>query len=519
MRVKDLLEFQSLSGLRLLAGADGSRRTVSSVSVMDAPDICDWMRGGELLITSGYTIDTHPVDLEKLIVGLNDIGVAALGIKVDRFLHEIPESVLEQADHLHFPLVHIPNDFAFVDIIDPVLTEIVNRQARELRYSERIHDSFLDLALEGKGIQDVVDTLQAIIQKAVVFKDRLSGETYTSCEARLGDLMTPTTIMHEVVTADRNYGYLYILHLDERETDKYERVAIEHASAILILVIEKRISNHEVEYRYRSELIHDILTGNYRSPEEIQSRAALFGWRFKRGMRVIVYDIDDFKAQYLKQTGDDQPLESVHDPMTRVIKSRLGSYFRCYYTHYSDKIVFLVEDQPGESRDARDLLAELNRRINADVRAETGYTTTAGVGGRKPSFQGAEQSYAEAELAVRISRLRGRRNCTVFHEDLGIYRLLHDIYSSDQGLDFVNETLNPLLDYDACHDTDFYPTLATIIESDWNLRQTSRTLHVHYNTVKYRLARAEEILGLDLALQQNKLKIALAVCWKDIAGC
>jgi purine catabolism regulator len=519
MRIKDLLDLESLSGLHILAGAGGRNRMVSSVSVMDAPDICDWMRGGELLITSGYTIHAHPVDLEQLIEGLNDIGVAALGIKVDRFIHQLPESVLQTADRLRFPLVYIPTDFAFVDIIDPVLAEIVNRQARELQYSERIHDSFLDLALEGKGIQDVVDTLQAVIQKAVVFKDHLSGESYASRGARLDQLMTSTTAMHEVAAAGKHYGYLYILHPDERERDKYERIAIEHASAILILVIEKRISNREIEYRYRSELIHDILTGNYRSRQEIQSRAELFGWRFERGMRVIAYDIDDFKAQYLKQNGDSQPLESVHEPMTRIIKSRLGRSFRCYYTHYSDKIVFLVEDRPGQSRDAKDMLVKLNRRINSDIKAETGYTTTAGIGGRTPDFDGAEQSYAEAELAVRISRLRGRRDCAVFHEDLGIYRLLHDIYSSTQGLDFVNETLNPLLEYDNRHDTDFYPTLAKIIETDWNLRQASRILNVHYNTVKYRLARAEEILGLDLSLQQNKLKVALAVCWKDIASC
>jgi purine catabolism regulator len=515
MRIKDLLEFESLPGLRVLAGEEGVNREVSSVSVMDAPDICDWMRGGEFLITSGYTIQVHPVELEKLVLCLNRAGVAALGIKVDRFIYKIPEQVLDTANRLGFPILYIPKSYAFVDIINPVLTEIVSRQARELLYSEKIHNSFINLALGAKSIQEVVDQLSRIIQKDIVVKDHVFHQTYLSHQADAHKLTARTTVKHQVATAEQSYGYLYILNNNGQDIGKYERIAIEHASTVLILIIQEKMSNREIEYRYRSELIRDILTKNYQSLEEIQSRAALYGWMFKRGMRVIVYDIDDFKIGYLERTTGARPLEWIHEPMIQIIKTHLSTKFQCYYIHYSDTIVFLVEYASVDEKNIKTSLVQMNDEINSEIKAETGYTITIGVGDYKSGVEAASESYTEAELAVKIGRTRGKRSGTIFYSDLGIYKLLSDIYEIAEGRDFVDETLMPLIEYDQQHNTEFYQTLAKIIEMDWNLQRTSEALHIHYNTVKYRFRRTGEILNLDFSVYENKLKIALAICWKN----
>ncbi|MFW6116536.1 MAG: PucR family transcriptional regulator [bacterium] len=519
MRVRDLLQSELLPGLRVLAGEAGVNRRVSSVSVMDAPDIADWMRGGEFLITSGYTIETHPVKLEQLICDLNRNQVAALGIKVDRFIHSMPEQVLDTANQLGFPVLYIPKRYAFVDIINPVLSEIVNRQARQLLYSDEIHNSFLDLALGGRSIQEVVDTLSRIIQKDVVFKDHVFHHTYLSPQADPHKLTAATTVNHRVATATDSYGYLYVLDGGGQQGGKYERIAMEHASTVLILMLQKKISNREIEYRYRSELIRDILTGNYRSLEEIQARAALYGWSFRQGVRVIVYDIDDFKMGYLRRSKKDKPLERTHALMTHTIKAYLSTRFPCYYIQYSDTIVFLVQYDSADERDIRGSLIHMNDEINSEIKNGTGYTVTIGVGDHKPGVETASESYAEAKLAVEVGRSSGKRGCTVFYSDLGIYRLLYDIYDVVQERDFVDETLMPLIEYDQQHDTEFYQTLVRTVELDWNLQRTSEALHIHYNTAKYRLKRVEEILNLDLSMYENKLKIALAVCCRNIAAC
>jgi len=396
MQIKDLLEFELLPGLRILAGEEGVNREVSSVSVMDAPDICDWMRGEELLITSGYTIKTHPVDLEKLITDLNSAQVAGLGIKVDRFIYGIPEQVLDTANRLGFPVLYIPKCYSFVDIINPILTEIISRQARELLYSEKIHQAFINLALGEKSIQEVVDQLSRIIQKDIIYKDPAFHHTYLSHQADTRMLTAKTTAKYQIATAKKSYGCLYVLNNSDLDIGRYERIAIEHARTVLILIIQEKMSNREIERRYRSELIHDILTNNCPSLEEIQSRAALYGWMFKRGMRVIVYDIDHFKIGYLEKTTGDRPLEWIHGSMIQIIKTHLSTAFQCYYIYYSDTIVFLIEYYSADEKTVMANLVQMNDEINSEIEAETGYTTTIGVGDYKSGVEEAANSYAEA---------------------------------------------------------------------------------------------------------------------------
>ena len=51
----------------MLTGDVGLDRTISAVTVMDAPDVINWLKGNEFVITSGYSIKDNPLSLETLI--------------------------------------------------------------------------------------------------------------------------------------------------------------------------------------------------------------------------------------------------------------------------------------------------------------------------------------------------------------------------------------------------------------------------------------------------------------------
>ena len=68
--VRDMLDMPVFWDFRIIAGEKGEGREVTTVSVMDAPDIYEWMKGGEFLITSAYVMREHPEETENLIVRL-----------------------------------------------------------------------------------------------------------------------------------------------------------------------------------------------------------------------------------------------------------------------------------------------------------------------------------------------------------------------------------------------------------------------------------------------------------------
>ncbi len=102
-KLSDLLSDPHFEGFKVIAGAGGMDREITTISVMDAPDIWQWMKGGEFLITSGYAVKDDPGYIKELIEKLDDKGVAGFGVKFDRFIHQFSRETLDTADRLGFP--------------------------------------------------------------------------------------------------------------------------------------------------------------------------------------------------------------------------------------------------------------------------------------------------------------------------------------------------------------------------------------------------------------------------------
>src|SRR5258705_8334420 len=92
--VREVLATPCLAQARVLAGASGLDRMVSRLNVMEVPDILPWVKPHELLLTTGYPLREDPDSLVSLIGELDDRGVAAIAIKLHRYLHEVPAGLL-----------------------------------------------------------------------------------------------------------------------------------------------------------------------------------------------------------------------------------------------------------------------------------------------------------------------------------------------------------------------------------------------------------------------------------------
>ena len=93
--------------------------------------------------------------------------------------------------------------------------------------------------------------------------------------------------------------------------------------------------------------------------------------------------------------------------------------------------------------------------------------------------------------------------------DLGIYRLLFNLKTSNELRSFYNEYLGKLNEYEKKHDGELHQTLNAYIQNG-TAAETARGLHVHRNTLLYRLRRIQEITGFDLENSETRLAIHLA---------
>jgi DNA-binding PucR family transcriptional regulator len=76
---------------------------------------------------------------------------------------------------------------------------------------------------------------------------------------------------------------------------------------------------------------------------------------------------------------------------------------------------------------------------------------------------------------------------------------------------FADRILAPLFDYDRRHQSELVRTVGTFLDcgGSWNI--CAERLHVHVNTVRYRIRRIEELTGRDLSTMADRVDLFLAL--------
>ncbi|MED4956393.1 PucR family transcriptional regulator ligand-binding domain-containing protein, partial [Paenibacillus macerans] len=163
MELRELLRLPVYREMRVLAGQGGLNRSVKSVNMMDAPDIIDYLKPDELLLTTGYALRDKPGELLRLVRQMAGAGCAGLGIKTKRFLAEIPESVLALADELRFPLIELALSPSLGELLQESLNFILEKHNDELRYALRMHRDFSALIMKGGGHDAIIQALSGLV--------------------------------------------------------------------------------------------------------------------------------------------------------------------------------------------------------------------------------------------------------------------------------------------------------------------------------------------------------------------
>ena len=139
---------------------------------MEVPDILDWVREGELLLTTLYSLRNNPRAQIDLVPQLAAKNIAALAIKTKRYIDNLPDEALRIADELDFPILKLPGHVAFSSIMEPLLNEIFKFQTELLHKAEWAHNKLIDIVLRGGGLDELVQVLGILINGEVAIVNR-----------------------------------------------------------------------------------------------------------------------------------------------------------------------------------------------------------------------------------------------------------------------------------------------------------------------------------------------------------
>ena len=530
MTVEELLQLPTIKGLKLISGNLGVHREISTVTVVDTPDGFQWLKGNEVVITTTYALEKTPNAFLDFISKLLSRNISALIVKSDRYIKVIPENAKKLCDEKALPLIYCPAIYAFTDIINPTLSGIISKQAEQLKESSKIHESFLELAINDHSIHQILQTLSTLIQEPTAYVDTVFHKVYFSENVSEDSLylkgLSYEIILNEyqekyqcinVVNKEQKFGYIMLL--SDRSDRTYPdtdsniyKTAIEYASIVIILRMQIRISNRMIEEKYYSSFVGDLMLNNVKTREEINTRAHLYGWNLDGGGFVAIIDINNIKKYYLRNldTGTNEKLQKytdqIFDTSIKYIKQAFPSTI--YYSQ-SDFIAFLITGKLPVS--ARKTLADTFSQIQHSLLNAVPFTISMGVGMYVDDIINIHNSYQQAKQVIQTVYQIQQFNRLFFYDQIGIYRLLFSISSNNEAIEFCDKYVKPLQQYDDQHHANLIETLQSIINCGWNLKLASEKLFLHYNSVKYRFQKICDLLEIDLRDNSRHTEIELAL--------
>ncbi len=291
---------------------------------------------------------------------------------------------------------------------------------------------------------------------------------------------------------------------------------LERAATVAALAITKEQAVSAVEGKYRAEFLRDALAGRAGDQAEAASHAASLGWDIDRPVVVVVAETDENDAETTREPEEVRSLqERFVRAWTQAVRARDA---RVPVAGFSQEVVVLLPVDEGADTDAvlrpvGDLVREVRGDGGGGRRAfSTGVSRTVRSVGDLP------RAYEEALTAVRVGRqVHGASGLSHFHQ-LGIYRLLALVPDSADLRRFVVESLGELATDDSPENADLRHTLSVLIDTNLNVAETARQLFFHYNTLRYRIAKLERMLGPFTSDPQLRLTLALALRVHQMKG-
>ncbi|WP_225753358.1 PucR family transcriptional regulator ligand-binding domain-containing protein [Actinotalea sp. Marseille-Q4924] len=484
--VREIMTLAPLHGTYVLAGASGLDRVVTGVNVMEVPDIEEYVKEGELLLTTAYPVRDRPERLVELLPVLRARGLAGLAIKPLRYLERLPDRLAQQADALGFPVLIVPDGTSFNEVIGSVLAVVLAEYGAEPARTEAIRERLTGIALSGGGLEEIARTLAGALDRSVTIVDDdavvLGGRPRATVEvgppdADHGRWEFPITVAG--VPRGR------VLVGGEEEPTLGQRRLIRQACFAAGMHIAQALASIELDRRLGVVFLEELVTGTRLDAAALRRRARLFGWDLDGGTTVLVAACTT------------EPLEAgLQATARRVLGPRAVAWLRG-----TQVIALAPTAAAGTTGTTRE--EALARALEATGAGRT--VVASGAPARELTDLPA--GHATAQEALRIAHVTHRT--AVRYPDLAFERLVLSLPRAELEA-FVEDQIGPLVRHDEQADGELCRTLEEVLGLG-NAAEAARRLFVHYNTMKHRLQRIGDLLGADLREPRTRLALALAL--------
>ncbi|HWC87630.1 MAG TPA: helix-turn-helix domain-containing protein, partial [Solirubrobacteraceae bacterium] len=418
----------------------------------------------------------------------------------------VPKAIVEEAERSGLPLFEVPFTTRHRDIIAFVNESLLSHDMYLLRRAFSMQRYLIDAVASDSPEEELVSRLGSMLQSSVLLlRDNgtvlasegraPAGRIWQELSAREDDrhrlIVAGWAVRASpVATPGGRPNWLVIATRRPTIEEHLARPVIEAAERLLSVLRFGQQAAAAEERSLRSELLAQLLdddAGKLRPSRDpvLRARLTSAGLTGQGDVRMIVVEALDDEAD---------ALESVR----RMFDGELQRTARPYLLGVRQRrVVALVEREVGREQEVEAWVGALSR---------DGVSVNVGVGRRIDSVERADISFRDALLALHECRRRGIHGAVMTFEELDLATLALAQAGVRELVPKVDAVIAPLRDRPPLEET-----LRAYFEANLDVIAAAQALHLHHNSVRYRLSQVEKLLSVDLRSPATIANLHLAL--------
>ena len=485
-----LLNLPRFAELKVLSTHKILDRPVYSVEITETPDVASYIPEHPIILTTAMYFKDDQSQLKRFMDTLAAKKVAALGIKVGRFIDRVDDDIVDYATKIDLPLIKVPSSQPLGTLLYQMLSYIWDAKTEQMTYALDIQKNFTRLMMHDVSSGRFVSELGKVIKVPVIllspwnkvvshshffsnsnhpvsyYTDQIKASHYQKIRHHKGSFLindldgNPIQILGYPVRVAEYFPFHLIILKPETIPYPISEFAIDQAVLVLTFMLYKNQKVQESLDTLTSDFFDQLLTNEGPAPAATFSRHWL-----------------ELGAQYGLIKSNYYQVGIAHCVNTKKTASRL------IYQREAISVAnrWLQEKLPRHLKDV--IIFKLS---------------------------GIANSYIEARTAVRDFPQELSPTIVNYYHPKGLVGLFEDV-DPDRIYYYCEKVLGDLAFPSKPAMQDLRKTLRCYLSYNCEITKTATVLFLHRNTIKYRIKQCEKILGKTIKDPQTSLNIRLAL--------
>lgn len=473
---------------------DFEQIVIKGISVQEIP-LDDFIQEGELVLSTALGSDLDPGRILQLVQGAASAKAAAVLFSFKGNASLIPQDVVDYGNENNIPIFEIPWSYRFSTIQTEVLTAI--REDALITYKglqNKLFNQFFDGQDLNCAARSISETFRCPVRIVTP-----QGMKLGVCE-NFDASFSGHLLQIEILLSGTLFGYLELILSADAAPE--QRIIFEQYLAFpLSMWFSKKSIEDFTKTRLKNDFVQNLSSGNYESFDTMVQQGLRLNFDLSKpytciAMRIFLSGKNASVPEYSNEIAK-KSLEIEHICLREGARRNLKTMVANRSLEFT---IYIENTHPDPYETIMAYIDNVNCQIQKNYPTFRCFWGISEISFETPDFI---RLYTNASLTLRYCLNAKDGQTRLMYKDTKKAQIVSVLSEHQEILQSAQEVLQDLLDYDADSRVGLFQTLTEYIRTNYNISQTARNLHIHRQSLLYRLEKIESLTGLSLNSHDN----------------